>query len=260
MNAVSIIIPTYNGEKTLDRAIKSVINQTERCYREVIICDDCSTDKTIEVAKQYNCKIILNPYHIGAPDYGRNNGILNAVGNYIAFLDQDDEWLPYKLELQFKEIKKGVDIVYSGYIKNDKIYKNEFYFSSLLIKNKNIPLCNIKYSQRYEWFNKLKQGRTYVETEPVVIRYIHHDNQTFEPEYRRWSFYMHLLYLNDTDIESIKKLYGSRARYFYYMNKVSLARFYFWRSSLTWKNILYFITSYSKSIRKFVIKKFNVYG
>lgn len=100
---LSVIIPTHNGEKTLERAIKSVLNQSIECEKEILICDDRSIDNTIEIAKKFNCKILINYRKAGGPNAGRNRGIMNAKGDYIAFLDQDDEWLPNKLKIQFNE-------------------------------------------------------------------------------------------------------------------------------------------------------------
>ena len=111
---ISVIIPTYNGEKTIDRAIKSVVNQEGGFDLEILICDDLSTDKTIEKAKQFpNVKIFLNEIHTGGPNAGRNIGIKKASGDFIAFLDQDDEWLPGKLIKQIEEIKNGAEFVAS---------------------------------------------------------------------------------------------------------------------------------------------------
>jgi len=114
---ISVIIPTYNGEKTIRRAIESILNQTISTDIKILICDDCSTDQTIEICKQYpECIIFANIEHSAGPNKGRNIGIKNAVGDYITFLDQDDVWLPNKLELQLKEIKNA-DFIYSRCIK-----------------------------------------------------------------------------------------------------------------------------------------------
>jgi len=111
---VSVIIPTYNGEKTITRAIESVLRQTEGTF-EILVCDDLSTDKTIEIVMEYGCRVFINDVRTGGPNKGRNTGIENAKGDYIAFLDQDDEWLPFKIEEQLKQFH--ADFVYSRCIK-----------------------------------------------------------------------------------------------------------------------------------------------
>ncbi len=81
---ISIIIPTLNEEKYLPRLLKSIKNQDYQDY-EIIIADAGSTDKTIEIAKKYNCKIVPG----GSPAVGRNNGAKAAKGEYLLFLDAD---------------------------------------------------------------------------------------------------------------------------------------------------------------------------
>ena len=117
---VSVIIPTYNGEKTIERAILSVLNQTLKCEKEILICDDCSTDRTVEIALKHDCKIYRNQTNSGGPNLGRNTGIKKSSGDYVCFLDQDDEWLLNKLETQFKHIENGADFVYSPSIKKQE--------------------------------------------------------------------------------------------------------------------------------------------
>ena len=107
---VSVIIPTYNAEKTIKRAIDSVLSQNEDV--EILICDDCSTDSTLTIALHYGLRLFQNNKHTGGPNAGRNIGIKAAKGEYIAFLDQDDEWLPGKLKKQL-EVLKDADLVSS---------------------------------------------------------------------------------------------------------------------------------------------------
>lgn len=98
---VSIIMPNYNSEKYLEEAIKSVINQTYKNW-ELVIADDCSTDRSVEVIKQFNderIKLLSTGKNAGAA-VARNKAIDNAKGKWIAFLDSDDLWNPEKLEKQ----------------------------------------------------------------------------------------------------------------------------------------------------------------
>jgi glycosyltransferase involved in cell wall biosynthesis len=108
---VSVVIPTYNRAHLVSRAIQSVLDQTYRDF-ELIIVDDGSTDNTEEVVRAFHDARIIylkQPSNRGV-SAARNAGIKAAQGNYIAFQDSDDEWLPQKLEKQmalFKEDKKG---------------------------------------------------------------------------------------------------------------------------------------------------------
>ena len=98
---VSVIIPTHNRSAFLRSAIISVLNQTFQNF-EIIIIDDASGDDTRKVITSFNearIRGIHNQASKGAAG-SRNIGVTNAHGEYIAFLDDDDEWLPAKLERQ----------------------------------------------------------------------------------------------------------------------------------------------------------------
>lgn len=96
---ISIIIPTYNYARFLPEAIESVLKQTYKDY-EIIVVDDGSTDNTKEIIDKYKDKIrYIYQENKGLPS-ARNTGIKSAKGEYFAFLDSDDVFLPEKLELQ----------------------------------------------------------------------------------------------------------------------------------------------------------------
>jgi len=97
---VSVIIPTYNRAATLERAIQSVLVQTSPAM-EIIVVDDASTDNTAELLQQYADKIkIISKEQNRGVSFSRNAGIQIAGGDWIAFLDSDDQWEPRKLEKQ----------------------------------------------------------------------------------------------------------------------------------------------------------------
>ena len=98
---VSVIITTHNRADMLPRAVDSVLAQTFQDY-EIIIVDDCSTDHTPEVIAKFDDPRIRSFRHEVNKRQAAaiNTGILNALGEYMAFLDDDDEWLPSKLERQ----------------------------------------------------------------------------------------------------------------------------------------------------------------
>jgi len=116
---VSVIIPVYNGKDKIGRAIDSVLNQTFEDF-ELIIVDDASTDGTIDTVLNYKDERILTVRHSKNRERSasRNDGAKLARGKYLAFLDHDDEWLPYKLEKQVKCLEKSgseFGVIYSGY-------------------------------------------------------------------------------------------------------------------------------------------------
>ncbi|MDJ0581300.1 glycosyltransferase family A protein [Crocosphaera sp.] len=113
--SISAIIPVYNGEKYLGEAINSILTQTYP-ISEIIVMDDGSTDQTAEVVKTFPSIRYYYQTNQGSA-VARNEAIKLAKGNYLAFLDADDLWLPNKLELQVKTFQQNSEIeMVSGYV------------------------------------------------------------------------------------------------------------------------------------------------
>jgi len=121
---VSIITPMYNSEKFILKTINSVVNQTYSNW-ELLLIDDGSTDNTIQIVEDFkqkytNIKLFQNPTNLGAAK-SRNKGILEAKGDYIAFLDADDLWKPIKLDLQIQFMQThNCDVSFSSYEQIDE--------------------------------------------------------------------------------------------------------------------------------------------
>ena len=106
---VSVIIPTYNRARFLPQAIQSVLDQTLQDL-EIIVVDDGSTDNTKAILEDYKASVVcVHTEHRGV-SHARNTGMRVARGQYIGFLDSDDTYLPYKLELQFAFLETHPDI------------------------------------------------------------------------------------------------------------------------------------------------------
>ena len=106
MPRVSVIVPTYNRARTLSRAIDSALAQTIEDV-EVLVVDDGSTDDTASVLASYDdprLRTVVHASNQGA-NVARNTGIEHARGEYVAFLDSDDEWFPTKLERQLEALE-----------------------------------------------------------------------------------------------------------------------------------------------------------
>jgi len=101
MIEVSVIIPTYQSCKFIRAAIESIFAQTYKNY-EIIVVDGGSNDGTLEILNSYGNKIRVITQNDKGISNARNIGILASKGEYIAFLDSDDLWLPDKLEVQVK--------------------------------------------------------------------------------------------------------------------------------------------------------------
>ena len=127
MSRVSIITPAFNSVDFLEETIKSVQNQTYNDW-ELIIVDDCSTDGTFELANSFSQKdsriIVLRNDKNSGVSFSRNKAIDCSNGEYIAFLDSDDIWLPNKLEKQisFMEDNKYA-FTYTDYKMFDSLTK-----------------------------------------------------------------------------------------------------------------------------------------
>jgi glycosyltransferase involved in cell wall biosynthesis len=109
MPTISVIIPTYNAERTILETIKSVQQQTFPDF-EIIVINDGSTDKTIELLQNIkDNRLKIFSYENSGLSVARNRGITNASGKYLAFLDADDLWTLDKLELQLAVLQQHPD-------------------------------------------------------------------------------------------------------------------------------------------------------
>lgn len=110
--SVSAVIPAYNAELTIADAIQSVLAQTCE-VAEIIVVDDGSSDRTAEVAASFpRTRVIRKPN--GGVGAARNAGIHAASGEWIAFLDSDDSWLPQKTEIQITYITPDAGVIHSN--------------------------------------------------------------------------------------------------------------------------------------------------
>lgn len=135
MKLISVITPAFNAEKFIVDTIESVLSQTYENW-EMIIVDDCSSDNTARVVKEYCDKdsrisLIRHSTNQGVAA-ARNTALSKARGEYIAFLDSDDMWFPEKLEIQYKFMEEN------GYVLTYTSYQN--YFSDSMKKGKIISI------------------------------------------------------------------------------------------------------------------------
>lgn len=115
---VTVVIPTFNRASIVGRAIRSVLGQTFTDW-ELLVVDDASTDDTERVVRSFQDRRIRYIRHdrnrrVSA---ARNTGIRSAQGEFVSFLDDDDEWLPEKLAMEvevFRNSEPEVGLVYTG--------------------------------------------------------------------------------------------------------------------------------------------------
>ncbi|MEW6492894.1 MAG: glycosyltransferase [Cyanobacteriota bacterium] len=120
MKKVSVIIPVYGVERYIAATIRSVLEQTYQNF-ELLLIDDGSPDKSIEICQQYqDSRIKIIRQENQGVSRARNTGINSAQGDYLAFLDGDDLWLPEKLEKHVRHLEAspnvGVSFSYSAFI------------------------------------------------------------------------------------------------------------------------------------------------
>ncbi|MBS1814190.1 MAG: glycosyltransferase family 2 protein [Acidobacteria bacterium] len=103
-NTIAVVIPVYNGENFIRRALDSVLGQTHRAA-EIIVVNDGSTDRTPEIVSEYGPAVTLLQQKNGGPSKARNAGVDASTAQFVAFLDADDWWEPTKLEKQLKSFE-----------------------------------------------------------------------------------------------------------------------------------------------------------
>ena len=110
---ISVVIPAYNAARLIGAAIESVLAQT-RPVAEIVVVDDGSTDGTAEVATGFGEQVRCLRQDNAGPSAARNTGIEAATGEWIAFLDTDDSWLPSKVEAELEVLTAHPELAWIG--------------------------------------------------------------------------------------------------------------------------------------------------
>ena len=171
---ISIILATYNNEKTISTAIKSILNQSYKNF-ELIVVNDFSNDSTAKKIKSFKDNRIIyieNESNIGRSQ-SRNKGILRAKGDFIAIMDGDDISIPERLEIQLNYLLKNSNVKLVG---SNIIFFTEYKvtgFSNLKLypeTNLNfflhtIGLPNVTWMARADFFKKFNYNPKMVSAE-----------------------------------------------------------------------------------------------
>jgi glycosyltransferase involved in cell wall biosynthesis len=245
MTKVSVIIPTYNRGKFTVEAVKSILNQTYMNY-EIIVIDDGSTDQTRELLTAFGDKLRYIYQENKGPSAARNTGILHAKGEYIAFCDSDDRFLPKKLEKQMEFIYKNPEckFLYTWYYnvnekgeitklrkplscENQEHLQYSLYTRKFTIRTSTVLLhksCFEKaglfnekywYSQDWDmWIRLAGQTQGYCLEEPLAEYWLHGENRSslsvkiHHPEIR--ANMLKLYGWNEQKIAELEQLYGKK--------------------------------------------------
>lgn len=178
---ISIAMTTYNGEKYLREQLDSILNQTYKDF-ELIICDDCSKDSTVQIIKSYidpRIKLFINEKNLG---FKKNfeKAIKLCTGEYIALSDQDDIWKNNKLELCINNIgEHDLICTNSEIINSENILQN--YTMKEVLKIKKVPSDQFKIFSHLV-FTNFVQGSTILakrdfifNTLPIPENFGYHD-------------------------------------------------------------------------------------
>ncbi len=259
MKKVSVIVTTFNAEKTIIPTLKSILDQEgigELFEVELIVVDDCSTDHTLKVLQGIPARVMTTPENTGGPNIGRNMGIKAATGDYLAITDHDDIWMPHRLKTMLPYLE-NYPIVTSGYTIIDVVNQKEF------SRNCNSQYGFVKYEQNetflarlkklnsgqitylgaiiyrrelkdilfedyfgmvdFDWILRLFHQQSSLEIcKPLYKRYVHGSNLYMRDVYRKFDFYYSLM-----SIEDYQELYPREVRTATRRINGSRARYYY---------------------------------
>lgn len=160
---VSVIITAYNRPDLLRESIGSVINQTV-LPKEIVVVDDCSPKDLVGVLSEVNSEIPILYHRLNrnsGANYSRNKGVFLSSSEYVAFLDDDDIWLPCKLEKQLLEIQGG-EACLSGYELLESGKKH-------IVDTKNILEQDLRQGNEYCGMSGLLCRREYLVEHPFDV-------------------------------------------------------------------------------------------
>lgn len=239
---VSVIIPTYNRSHKITQAIDSVLAQTYPDY-EIVVVDDGSTDATEVVLSSYisEKKIIYHKQMNAGVAGARNRGVNEAHGEFVAFLDSDDEWLPNKLSEQLKLFKEKGDqvlvyanieywnrnkekigelfyektIPHAGMVIKELLFDNFVSTSSVILRKELFLKAggfdqkkNLRVGEDYDlWLRIASIAEFYYVTIPLVRYYVHDDQVTGQKVVVYWNMmrFFTILFFMKRRFPQIKK-------------------------------------------------------
>ena len=247
MSLVSVIIPYFKKREFISRCINSVLKQTYKNFEIIIINDECSNDSKLilkEVAnRDSRIRVVNNVFNLG-PGLSRNIGIKKSKGQFLAFIDSDDEWDNNKLKSQLYFMKKkGILFSHTSYsiinnqdkligkfcVKNIIKYENlidscDIGLSTVMVSSKikkDMNFCNLKTKEDYVLWLRLSKKYTIYGINKFYTKWRNLDCSASSSIYRRFvdafrvyyffekfSFIKSILLVLNLSLFSIKKKYN----------------------------------------------------
>lgn len=234
MPTISVITPVYNAEHFIEDCVLSVLAQTYTDL-EYLLIDDCSHDRSREILLALQdidsrIKPIFLENNLG-PAGARNSGISAAKGQYIAFLDSDDLWLPNKLECQIEVLEKeNASVVFSSYIKISEtgsdmlkqvnvpskvtyamLMKSNYIGCSTAIydtkKTGKVYMPDVRFRQDYGlWLKILKKGHVAIGIQQPLVKYRVRESSVSSNKFRSAIYHWRVL-RESTGVSVLKGAY-----------------------------------------------------
>lgn len=244
MIKVSIIVPVYNSSKTIDRCMNSLLNQTYKNI-EIILVDDGSKDDSLKIIKKYkknNKNVVAVHQENQGAGIARNTGIKISSGDYVTFVDSDDELEKTAIENIVSKLKKNTDIVISGFKKIDAeghiIFKRipsygewtEFKYTLTvfkLYKRDFLMSHNVLYTKDKLYEDMVFSLIAYSNTNNIVVysndQYIIHDNpESITSNYNSLPIYNVSNILDKLYLDINREKYKTSLLQFYFMKVIVL--------------------------------------
>ena len=238
---ISFIVNCYNGELYLERALKSIINQTYENW-ELIFWDNCSTDNSKKIFNSFNSskfKYFKSKSNVSLGQ-ARAWAVEKCIGEYIAFLDVDDEWYPQKTKTQVEIMINDSSVLSYSNVKE-------------IFDNNKFLITKTKWKTGYIFPNQLRQFEINLPTAMILRKKLTQKNLNFDPNVQaseEYCLFMQLIY--EEKVSVIKKVLAK-----YYIRRDSLTN---QKSHLWSKERLYTLNNiksrYPSAVKKFP-KEFN---
>lgn len=277
---VSVIIPTYKRSDKIERAIKSVINQTYKNIEIIVVDDNANNpderEKTENIVKKYKrVKLIKNEKNFGGA-LTRNIGIENSIGNYIAFLDDDDEFIHNKIEKQMDLLKekerenRKVGLIYcyknimdiNGNLKYEgrKDEEGNCLYEHMIecIETTSTWLCPKKVLEQVGMFENVKAHQDNI----LLLKILANGYEIYRVPEVLVKFYLHngqgITNKNANYIEYTKTLINFKRKYYYLLNQKQIDKVEYQNSKMLME--LYINNKKKKDYLKELRENIKKYG